>query len=571
MCARPSPEELPALDLRGISKRFGNVWANRDIDLRVHRGECHAVVGENGAGKSTLMQVAFGHYAPERGEIWVGGIRQVFGSPRDAVRAGIGMVHQQQLIFPQLTALENILVGAPAGSVLLPSGRGRVKAAVMELNRSVGFDLPLDSRAQDLSFAQRQQIELVRALVRSARILILDEPTSLLSPAEVRRLLDFLRSLKERGHALIFVSHRLSEVFAVADRITILRRGALVGTFDTELTSPEAIARLMVPPPDEPGRETSSAGSIGVGAGSTGTLPVHADTGLQFSLEGGGDVLTLHRGQIPLAPSRGESGLERGNHFLADDAGGEMVLELKGVCAPPHGGESALETVDLRLRRGEILGIGGVVGNGQRTLAHVIAGHARMSSGALWFEGRDWSRVPPGRRFEEGLRWLPANLAGEGFCPGLTLWQNYLLGRQKDARFQRHGRLLEKEVRRWSQAELREGGVKFQNVDLPVEALSGGNAQRMGLVRVFSGSPRLALLEQPGRGLDWRGRQWLQQQVFSLRGHGVAFLVISYDLDELLELCDRIGIMYRGRVTGVARRDQAVVETLGCWMTGIEP
>jgi simple sugar transport system ATP-binding protein len=481
------------------------------------------------------------------------------------------MVHQQLLIFPQLTALENVLVGVPTGSIFLSPRRSRARATVAELNRSFGFDLPLDSPARDLSFAQRQQIELVRALYRSARILILDEPTSLLSPPEVQRLLDLLRSLKERGHTLLFVSHRLSEVFAVADRITVLRRGTGVGAFDTGLTSPEAVARLMVPPRDAPIQEPSPAVSKGSGANATGKPPVPLGMGLQSPLEGGRGVLSLHRGHTPLPPSRGEStDDERVKNFLTDDAGDGIVLELKGVCAPQYRGEAAIENIDLCLRGGEVLGIGGVVGNGQRTLAHVIAGHAFTSSGALLFEGRDWARVPAGERLEQGLRWLPANLLGEGFCAGLTLWQNCLLGRQKDGRFQRHGRLLKNAVRHWTQTELREGEVKFSDVDLPVETLSGGNAQRMGLIRVFNGSPRLVLLEQPGRGLDLRGREWLQKRVSDLGGRGVAFLVISYDLDELLELCDRIGILFRGRLMGMAQRDETTVEALVRWMTGIE-
>jgi len=328
------PEGEPIIELRGISKRFGDLWANRDVDLRVRRGECHAVVGENGAGKSTLMQVLAGRWKPDGGEIRIAGTEATFGSPRDAARAGIGMVHQQFLIFPQLTGLENILVGAPSGGIL-SLGRTRARRDILRWCRIFGFDLPLEIPAYDLPFAQRQQIELLRALHRGAEILILDEPTSLLSPPEVQRLLALLRSLKEQGRTLLLVSHRLSEVFAIADTITVMQKGTRIVSVAAEQTSPAEMARLMV--------MLGPAGATGSSGRSEGAL---SDQDLSST-----DVPPLGRSGPPY---------------------GEVLLELKAACASPHGNEAALRDIDLELWPGEVLGIGGIVGNGQRVLARVV-------------------------------------------------------------------------------------------------------------------------------------------------------------------------------------------------------
>ncbi len=526
-------EGEPIIELRGISKRFGDLWANRDVDLRVRRGECHAVVGENGAGKSTLMQVLAGRWKPDGGEIWISGTEATFGSPRDAARAGIGMVHQQLLIFPQLTALENILVGAPAGGIFSP-GRPGARRDILQWSRTFGFDLPLELPACDLSFAQRQQIELLRALHRGAEILILDEPTSLLSPPEVRRLLALLRSLKEQGRTLLLVSHRLSEVFAVADTVTVMQKGRVVASVAADETSPAEMARLMV--------MLSPAGATG----SSGRSEEPA------------------RDQDPsstnLSPGR------RSAH-----RNGKVLLELKSACASPQGNEAALRDVDLELRPGEVLGIGGIVGNGQRALACIVGGLEDPSSGRILFDGVGWEDLSIAERLRAGLRWLPANLMEEGFCAGRSLWENYLLGRHRQPRFQTRGWLRRRAVSEWTEAELLDGGVRFGDVRQPADTLSGGNVQRMGLLRALSGSPRLVLLEQPGRGLDLLGQEWLRARLRGLSEQGAAILVISYDLDELLRLCHRIGILYRGRLMGIATVGGSDEGMLVPWMTGIEP
>lgn len=554
----PAQDEC-IIQLRGISKRFGEIWANADIDLDVRRGECQAVVGENGAGKSTLMQVLSGRWRPDRGEIRIAGVPRRFASPRDALRAGIGMVHQQLLVFPRLTALENILVGASPLRFPWP-GRTSARSLILQWTEAFGFDLPLDVPVRELPFAQRQQIELLRALHRGARILILDEPTSLLSPPEVKRLLGLLGSLREQGRTLLFVSHRLSEVFALADTITVLKKGRRVASIGRAHTSPEAVARLMV-------RGEAGAGlgaEVGNGAGDENPragegawLP--SDIPEHEVAYGARDEEQETMGPVTLA-----------RHETAAHPSAAPVLELRAACAPPGWNEAELADVSLRLRPGEILGIGGIVGNGQRALARVVAGLAPLGSGRILFRGEDWGNFAMAERLRRGFRWLPANLMEEGFCRGFSLWENYLLGRQREKRFQVRGWLRKDAARSWTGEELQGGRVRFEDVDQPLETLSGGNMQRVGLLRVLSGSPSLALLEQPGRGLDLSGQAWLKERLSGLGAGGAAVLVISYDLDELMALCHRIGILYRGRLMGMVMAHPSVEERLARWMTGVE-
>lgn len=548
------------IQLRGISKRFGDLWANADIDLDVRRGECHAVVGENGAGKTTLMQVLWGRWQPDRGEIRIEGVPKRFASPRDALRAGIGVVHQQLLVFPRLTAFENIVAGASPCRFLW-SWRAAARSHILRWADLFGFDLPLDVPVQELPFAQRQQIELLRALHRGARILILDEPTSLLAPPEVKRLLGLLRSLKDQGRTLLFVSHRLSEVFALADTITVLKKGRRVVSLAQAETSPETVARLMV--------------GAAWGEGSAGADEKGTD---------GGGIQTGESRRISVGVSLGDDAafesriapLDRGG--LSEAAAGEAAafaslmpaLELRSVSTAPTRDEPGLRDVALVMHPKEIVGIGGVVGNGQRSLARAVAGLAPLTSGRILVQGEDWGELPLSGRLRRGFRLLPANLTEEGFCPAFSLWENFLLGRHREKRFESGGWLRKSAARRWALEELRDGGVRFENVNQPLETLSGGNMQRLGLVRVLTGSPRLLLLEQPGRGLDLSGQGWLQDRLRELSAGGASVLVISYDLDELMALCHRIGILYRGRLMGILPACATARERLALWMTGVE-
>lgn len=512
----------PIVEMRSVSKSFGSVRANCEISLAVMCGEIHAVVGENGAGKSTLMKILYGHYPPDSGTVRLRGEPVRFRHPREALDAGLGMVHQQLLIFPQLSALENVIAGNEpkrAGLVDLRLAESRVG----EIAARFGFDLPLRESAAELSFARRQQIELLRVLYRGSKVLILDEPTSLLAPFEVDRLLELLSSLRRSGHTIILISHRLREVFAVADRVTVLHRGRLIRTTSTGSVTREEVADLIV---------------HGANAGQEESPSPPAP---------------------PEGPFRAPSAQEPADILVLDD-----------LTAEPSVNDIGIEAFPLRIARGETVGLGGVVGNGLNTLARAIAGMGRVRSGAVRFDGRDITTLPVRDRMDSGIRWLPSNPLEEALLPERSLVDNFLLGLQCSSAFQRYGLLRRDSAEAYAVEQLENQKVRYQHIAQPVSSLSGGNQQKVALARALSGPPRLAILEQPGRGLDVKAQGELRRRVQELKGQGVTFLVISHDLDELLALCDRIGIVYRGRLAGMARACEASADRLGRWMLGLK-
>jgi general nucleoside transport system ATP-binding protein len=515
-----STEAADTLDirLRNVSKRFGSLWANREISLDILRGEIHAIVGENGAGKSTLMKLLHGHFRPDSGTIALSGVPVRFKSPRQASEAGLGMVNQQPFSFPQFTALENIVVGYPPGGHHFLKLRDR-RATVEALCGLFGFEVPLDRRAGELAFAHRQQIELLRVLYRGARVLILDEPTSLLAPPEVEKLLDLLRTLRARQHTILFVSHRLSEGFNLADRVSILSKGRCMGTFQVSEISRGVVARLI----EEGGRGGEPEGVRGESYSS--------DPPLQSE--------------------------ER-----------RVAVRLDGIRVSPTTDEIGLNHLSLGIAEGECLGIGGVVGNGQRSLARLLAGTVRAAEGTIRMAGEDITQMPMRERRMRGLRWLPANPAEEAVLPDGSLVDNYLLGSHRDDRFQWHGWLRRTIVSRWAAAALDEAEVRFEGLAFPARSLSGGNLQKLAICRALEGKPCFVVLEQPMRGLDIRGQERLRARLRRFQTQGVAFLVISHDLDELFLLCDRIGILFGGKLMGVQHTVDARRERLIQWMLG---
>lgn len=508
------PREIRLLS---VSKRFGSLWANRAISLEIHRGEIHAIVGENGAGKSTLLKVLCGHLKPDEGDVLLDGVQVRFRSPREAGEAGLGMVGQQPSIFPQLTALENICLGHPP-NVLRFLGLRRARSTVEALCDRFGFDLPLDLPADALALARRQQIEILRVLYRGARVLALDEPTSLLAPPEVERLLDLMETLRSQEHSIVFVSHRLAEVLRIADRISILAGGRCLGSFDAAALTEDVVAGLI-------------AGSARGAPSAFESLPDQA-----------------RLGTLP--------GKRR------------VLVRLDGVRVAGSGHEPPVHGLSLEIREGESLGIGGVVGNGQRTLARVVAGLAKPTEGRVLLAGEVVTEDSVAQRRARGVRWLPENLADEALLPDGTLLENCLLGRQREKRFQRHGWLRRGGIVRWAETLLREGSVRFGSLSLPAYSLSGGNLQKMALCRTLEGAPALLVLEQPMRGLDAHARQWLGERLHELRRGGAALLLLSHDLDELLALCDRVGILFRGALMGVQDSAEARRETMIQWMLG---
>jgi ABC-type uncharacterized transport system ATPase subunit len=532
-----SRNSAPLIEFSGVSKRFGATWANRNIFLEIRAGEIHALVGENGAGKSTLMKLMFGHLQPDQGKILLRGQPVAYRHPRAAMQAGIGMVHQQLLIFPQLTALENILIGAEFSRYGWLN-RTQGKRKVLELCRSFGFDLPLDRPAWEIPYAHRQQIEILRMLHRGAEILLLDEPTSLLAPPEVERLLKLLTNLKDQGCTVIFVSHRLEEVFAVAHRISVMANGQLLETVTAAQSSITRVAQRIV------GAKSSMAG------GERGQRIVRSKEGPDMSSDQGAYGQSPQPG-VPLP-------------------GAPALLVVEGLITNASDEETALEHVTLDgVYPGEIFGIAGIVGNGQRTLARLLAGFAPLKSGHIYFNGQEITAFSAKQRIRLGFRWLPANPLEEALLPSRPLWENLLLGRQRQQTCQSRGWLFQDRVKRWGEEQLAAHEVQYASLESPLQELSGGNQQKVALARVLADRPQLVILEQATRGLDIGAQERLFKRVRALNRAGVTFLLFAYDLNELLGLCHRVGVLYRGRLMGVVKTTEADAVELGNWMLGL--
>ena len=616
-----SADQKPFIRLHHISKRFGSLWANQDISLDLHEGEIHAIVGENGAGKSTLMKILNGHLQADAGEIECHGHRVHFHHPQDAMRAGIGMAYQQSLLFPQLTAIENIIVGFEPGRGGWLNRR-QAEEELLQLCRSVGFDLPLNATASELPFAQRQQIEILRLLYRKVKVLILDEPTSLLSPPETERFLRLLKSLQAAGHTILFISHRLGEVFAIADRVSVLTRGRLVGSCPIAELNPEHLIRLVMSggrsdgilsspnlatpealafqteshpdaanhPKPSPTTNEYRAQRLGLPTRHSALMTQHTAPGTQHSAPSTQHTLTQANPPSdiikhptsdmppPKSPIRHPPSDIR--HPTSDirhpisairnpKSEPSTLLELRSITTLASPYEARLEGFSLTLFEGEVFGLGGVVGNGQRTLALLLSGMLPAERGEIFFSGEAITHLPISGRAAKGLRWLPANPPEEALLPLRTIWENMLLGRQRQRPFQHYGWLEQREINSWATEHLVHQEVVHGALTDPVNSLSGGNLQKVALSRVLAGTPRLVILEQPSRGLDLRAQERLRNQVRAMNSRGVTFLLISYDLDELLALSHRIGVLYRGHLMGIAKREEASPELLGRWMLGL--
>ncbi|GAA3245154.1 ABC transporter ATP-binding protein [Pseudonocardia petroleophila] len=496
-----------AVELAGITKRFPGVVANSDIHLAVRRGEVHALCGENGAGKSTLMKILYGIQQPDEGTITVDGGQVRFRSPADAIRAGIGMVHQHFMLADNLTVAENILLGAEA-----QLGIGaKAKARITELARTVGLDVRPDTLVERLGVADRQRVEIVKVLYRGARTIILDEPTAVLVPQEVDDLFDTLRGMRAEGFTFLFISHKLDEVRAIADSITVIRRGTCVGTADPKAVTSRQLAEMMV-------------GS-----------------------------------ELPSPETRDSTVTDR------------EVLRVTGLqLASDDGGRPLLSDVDLVVHAGEVLGIAGVEGNGQTELVETIMGMRRAADGAITLSGKDITRAGTLARREAGIGYVAEDRTRYGLLATQPLWANRILGYQS-RRPVAHGGLIDREAaRRDTQRIVEEFDVRTPGVDVAAAALSGGNQQKLIVGRELSGDPVLLIASHPTRGVDVGAQAGIWEVLRRARANGLAVLLISADLDELIGLSDTIKVMLRGRL--VADADPATVtpEELGTAMTGAD-
>ena len=502
------PDQVPAVRLTSITKRFPGVVANRDINLTIERGEVHALCGENGAGKSTLMKILYGMQRPDEGTIEVDGEQVSFRTPADAIARGIGMVHQHFKLADNLTVLENVILGAE------PRRRGGIdfaaaRARIAEMSQAYGLRVDPDARVDTLGVGDRQRVEILKVLYRGARVLILDEPTAVLVPQEVDELFGNLRELRAEGLTVLFISHKLDEVLAVADTISVIRRGTTVATrLDPAEVTSRRLAELMV-------------GS-----------------------------------QLP-TPELRES-------TVTD----EVQLQLDGLTVLTPEGRPVVDDVSLRIRRGEIVGLAGVEGNGQTELIETIMGMRRADAGTIVYGGEDVTHWSTRRRREAGISYIPEDRHRHGLVLEAPLWENRMLGHQTRRPNVRGPWIDRRGARRDTTRIVREYDVRTPGIEVPAAALSGGNQQKLIVGREMSGDPHLLIAAHPTRGIDVGAQAAIWDYLRRARADGLAVLLISADLEELIGMSDTLHVILRGRLVAEVDPRTVTPEELGSAMTG---
>jgi len=501
------PDTPNAVEMRGIVKRFPGVLANDQVDFDLRQGEVHALLGENGAGKSTLMNVLAGLYKPEEGAIFVGGKRVYFGSPRDAIAAGLGMIHQHFMLVPSQTVTENILLGLSKPRFFMPMAE--LDKEVLALQERYGLKVDPKARIWQISVGEQQRVEILKMLYRGAKVLIMDEPTAVLTPQEVDDLFVTLRSMLALGHSIVFISHKLDEVLAIADRVTVLRHGRVTAQgLNAHDATKARLAELMV------GRQVI------------------------FSVE-----------KKPVQS-------------------GAVVLSVEAVCAENDRGLQALREFSVQVRAGEIVGIAGVAGNGQSELAQVITGLRKCASGRVLVNGENIANQDPRAAIKRRVAHVPEDRTHVGSSPGLSLADNLIMKSYREPPVST-GWVLNRPVIRKQANELKTAyDIAAPTVDVQVRLLSGGNLQKAILAREMSAGPRLIVAVQPTRGLDVGAIEAVQQVLLKERELGTAILLISEELDELMSLSDRIIAIYEGRNMGELTPEEATLTEIGLMMAG---
>ncbi|MDP2856961.1 MAG: ABC transporter ATP-binding protein [Bacillota bacterium] len=499
-------EATPVISLRSIVKTFPGVVANRDINLDITH-EIHAIVGENGAGKSTLMKILCGLSRPDSGEIWLRGRRVVITGPGHASALGIGMVHQHFMLVGRFSVAENVILG------MEPSRRGvldiaTARSRVLALCRQYGMELDPNAKIQDLSVGLQQRVEILKVLYRGAEVLILDEPTAVLAPQEVSDLFANLQALKQSGKTIVFISHKLDEVLEIADRISVLRRGQMIGTVQAQSTTREEIASMMVGRP------------------------------VLFSLA-----------KPPAEP-------------------GAALLDIRDLSVLGGLGNLACDNVSLSVRSGEIYGIAGVEGNGQTELVEAVTGIRKPRGGSITLLGKQAMGLTPAAIRQLGLAHIPEDRHKRGLVLEMSVLENFLLGKQRRSNYVLRRAINAREARSQASRAVKEFDVRVASLDVTGGSLSGGNQQKLILSRELETGPKVIIAAQPMRGLDVGASQFVRSVLLKARQDGCAILLVSADLEELMALSDRIGVMFRGRLVAELDRDEATVERVGQYMVG---
>jgi ABC-type uncharacterized transport system ATPase subunit len=496
------------LQAKGITKKFPGVVANDHIDFEIKAGEIHALLGENGAGKTTLMSILFGLLQPDEGEIYIGGKRVRFRSPEDAIELGIGMVHQHRKLVSAHTVIENIILGHPKAGIIL--NLKRAEEEVKELAERYGFNLDLRAKVWQLAEGEKQAAEILKTLYRGARVLILDEPTSALTPSETDKLLASVKAMANDELAVVpFITHKLPVVLAISDRVTVLRRGKVAACLETERATEKSLAKEMV------GREV---------------------------------LFNVERAKV-----------ERG----------KPILQVENLSAINDKGFLALNGTSFSICEGEIFGIAGISGNGQRELAEVLAGLRKAEDGKVMLEGQDITRASILERRQMGVGYIPSDRVEVGSIGDFSLVENIMMNLYYDASFSRRGILDNAKIRKHTADIIAEYGVVTPGLDTTAKSLSGGNLQRLVLARVLSRRPRLLIAHLPTQGLDVGATEFVQSKLMEAKKDKAAVLLISEDLDEVLSLSDWVAPIYEGKLMGILSGEAAKRESVGAMMAGL--
>jgi ABC-type uncharacterized transport system ATPase subunit len=498
----------PAIELIGVDKSFGPVRANKDVNLRVERGVIHGIVGENGAGKSTLMSILYGFYEADSGQIFINGQPVRIRSSREAIALGIGMVHQHFMLVPPLSVLDNVMLGAEGGA-LLASGAKAVRAKLAHLAKEYALEVDPDAIVGDLSVGLQQRVEILKALVRGAKILVLDEPTAVLTPSEADQLFEMLRVLRSQNKTILFITHKLREIMALTDRVSVMRRGEMVATFETAQTSPPELADAMV------GRKV---------------------------------ILKIEK-----APARP----------------GPVVLEARGLTVKDDRGVEQLRDVSLQLRAGEILGVAGVAGNGQSELLEALAGMRVLSAGEILLNGVSLAGRDPKARRRLGVGHVPEDRQRMGLFMPFQACESAMLGFQDEkvygagVLFDR-GAIVADEAAKMEAYDIRPRAPLLKTANF-----SGGNQQKIVLAREIERNPAVILVGQPTRGVDIGAIEFIHKRIVAMRDAGKAVLLVSVELDEIFALADRIVCLCGGRITGERLPHETDAKDLGLLMAGV--
>jgi simple sugar transport system ATP-binding protein len=497
----------PVVTMKGIIIRFGEVTANNNVNFELRKGEIHALLGENGAGKTTLMSILYGLYQPQAGEIIVKGHKTSMKSPNDAMTLGIAMVHQHSLLTPPHSVTENIIVGLKESRGLFLN-ISTAEKKIIQLSEKYGLKIDPKAIVGDLAVGEQQRVEIIKALYRDVDILILDEPTSMLTPQEEKALFSTLQSMVRQGLSIIFITHKLHEVMEVSNRVTILRGGMVVGTVNTSETNETELARMMV----------------------------------------------------------GRPVIETIAHKVYSNS--PVVLHLKNVSALNNANVMFLKELSLELRKSEILGIAGVDGNGQAELAEVIAGLRKVQKGEIIMDGKPITTLSPRKIRELGLAYVPQDRLETGLILEYSIAENLILDRWYFEKYSGRVFLKNDEIKNFAKKAVSEFEIKTPGINVPVNSLSGGNLQKVLMARELARNPKVLVVHNPTRGLDIGATHYIHEQLIKQRDAGVGVLMISLDLDEILTVADRIAVIYEGKIMAVMDAKDADVDNIGLLMGG---